>query len=269
MNKCLCCGEQVKNKYCDVSCQNKHQNPNKANKIYGLKKSFKVICNSCGNVFYVIEREKLHPVKDKYYCTRSCSNRRKHSKKTKNKISKSLTKEKTKKRCKNCGDEFYLKKQKQIFCSRSCATSFRNNNGLASKAGKASASKIIKRSKNEIYFANLCKSEFNDVDCNKPIFNGWDADVIIHDIGVAILWNGKWHYEKITEAHSLKQVQNRDKIKQKEIINYGYLPYTIKDLGKHSKKFVEKEFKNFIKWHNQIFNPQDSFLVGFFILYGF
>ena len=31
------------------------------------------------------------------------------------------------------------------------------------------------------------------------IFNGWDADIILTDLKIAILWNGKWHYEKLTK----------------------------------------------------------------------
>lgn len=50
------------------------------------------------------------------------------------------------------------------------------------------------------------------------MFNGWDADIIIPNIKVAVLWNGKWHYEQIKKGHSVKQVQNRDKIKLKEIV---------------------------------------------------
>lgn len=63
-----------------------------------------------------------------------------------------------------------------------------------------------------------------------------------------LLWNGKWHYEKITEKHSVKQVQNRDKIKVDEIEKYGYIPYIIKDMGKFSENKVNKEFNKFLKW---------------------
>ena len=83
---------------------------------------------------------------------------------------------------------------------------------------------------------------------NEPIFNGWDADVILPIQKIAILWNGKWHYEKITKKHSVQQVQNRDKIKLDEIKNLGYDSYIIKDLGSFDKKFVEDEFRNFQKW---------------------
>ena len=103
-----------------------------------------------------------------------------------------------------------------------------------------------RRSKNEQYFYHLCKEHFNEVKHNEPMFNGWDADIIIEDIKVAVLWNGKWHYEQITEKHSPKQVQNRDNIKISEIRKCGYKPYIIKDMGKYDPKFVEEEFNKFI-----------------------
>lgn len=110
-------------------------------------------------------------------------------------------------------------------------------------SGIKSAHNIVKRSKNEIYFYELCKQKFINVKHNKNLFNGWDADIIIDDLKIAILWNGKWHYKKITENHSLKQVKNRDRIKIKEIKKCGYIPYTIKDMKSYNKKFVESKFK--------------------------
>lgn len=124
------------------------------------------------------------------------------------------------------------------FCSRSCVGKYRAN--------KVKKSNKVRRSKNEIYFADLCIEYFKNVETNEKIFNGWDADVIIHDIKIAILWNGKWHYEKIIKNHSVKQVQNRDRLKLIEIKNYGYEPYIIKDMGSYNKKFVEEQFKEFI-----------------------
>ena len=79
------------------------------------------------------------------------------------------------------------------------------------------------------------------------MFNGWDADVIIEDIKYAILWNGPWHYRKITEEHSVEQVQNRDKIKIHEIEQAGYTPYVIKDNGSYNPEFVEQQFKLLMK----------------------
>lgn len=117
--------------------------------------------------------------------------------------------------------------------------------GLFSRNGKKSALSQHRRSYNEIYFAQLCKRLFDNVETNKAVFNGWDADVIIHDKKIAILWNGKWHYKKITQKHSVKQVQNRDKIKLKEIRKCGYIPYIVKDMGGKNFDFVEKTFEKF------------------------
>jgi len=79
------------------------------------------------------------------------------------------------------------------------------------------------------------------------MFNGWDADVIIEDLKIAILWNGIWHYKKVNIKHSLLQVQTRDKFKIEQIIKCGYTPYVIKDVGKHNANFVKEEFDKFIK----------------------
>lgn len=117
------------------------------------------------------------------------------------------------------------------------------------KGGIKSAKSQQRRSKNEIYFCELCESYFKDVQHNESIFNGWDADIIINDIKYAILWNGIWHYKQISKTQSLEQVQTRDKIKLDQIIKCGYTPYIIKDEGRYNKKFVEEQFeifKNFI-----------------------
>lgn len=96
--------------------------------------------------------------------------------------------------------------------------------------------------------ADLCEEHFDLVWTNRPMFNGWDADIILPDIKLAILWNGVWHYKKVTEKHSLSQVQNRDVIKMREIKQCGYTPYVIKDMGKANKRFVESEFQKLLQW---------------------
>ena len=152
MNKCLNCGKDVKNKYCNVSCQNKHQNPGRVDKKYGKIKLFTVVCDKCGDNFDIEEREKLYPEKEKYFCSRSCANSRTLSNETKNKIQSTL-KEYNKDKwgvtiCKQCGNDIHhLKSRKRIFCSRSCSTQYRNLHGLGSKAGKVS---VIKSKKTPI-----------------------------------------------------------------------------------------------------------------------
>lgn len=80
--------------------------------------------------------------------------------------------------------------------------------------GKKSAAKRTKRSKEEIKLFELCKKLDKDVKNNIVISDGWDADIVFEDRKIAILWNGPWHYQEMPHKnHSLKQVQNRDKIK--------------------------------------------------------
>lgn len=283
-----CNKETNNKKFCSISCQNKFQNVDKLNGKFGLFKDFKVKCEKCGHEFVVNEREKLFPQKEKYYCSRTCANSRmwsdddKLNKRNKNKgkkltqehidkisgknngnykhgkCCKGFVKEKTKRAinkslktiiliCKECNESFIVPyaKRKRQFCSIHCSSVYKGKIG-----GKKSVSSqaFCKRSKNEIYFAELCEKYFNDVLTNKALFNGWDADAIIQDVKAAVLWNGKWHYEKITKNHSVEQVQNRDCIKIKEIIKSGYIPYVIKDMGKYNRAFVEKEFEKFYKY---------------------
>jgi hypothetical protein len=202
----------------------------------------KHICENCGNNHdgnYATGR----------FCSQNCANTRHHNTETKQKIRKKLLgtgKGLVEIVCKNCGNKFMVKwcYRKKQFCNLSCSTKYRMKNGLAVYMGKCSAKSQSekRRSKNEIYFAELCEQHFNNIKTNEVIFNGWDADIILENEKIAVLWNGKWHYEKLNKKHSVKQVQNRDTIKIKEIKEAGYIPYVIKDMGKYNKYFVEEKF---------------------------
>ena len=41
---------------------------------FGQKKTYEVSCESCNKIFQVKEREKLHPQRTQYFCSRSCAN---------------------------------------------------------------------------------------------------------------------------------------------------------------------------------------------------
>ena len=200
------------------------------------------------------------------FCCQSCANSRKHSKETRQKISNTLNKNKSNynyankkyektgkdiKRCNYgmcpiCGKKFEFKRNKNNVLIRRKTCSDECLKKIQTIKGMESVKKQQRRSKNEIYFYELCQKYFNNVKNNECIFNGWDADVIIEDIKYAILWNGIWHYKQIYKRQSLKQVQTRDKIKIDNIIKCGYTPYIIKDMGKENKKFVEEQFEIFI-----------------------
>lgn len=156
--------------------------------------------------------------------------------------------------CENCGKEFEESElgKKSKYCCKECMKQSRFKK--LSIAGKKSASiqRNERRSKNEKLLCDLCEQYFDKVGHNEPIFNGWDADVLIYDLKIAILWNGVWHYKKITKQHSVKQVQNRDKIKINEIKQSGWIPYIIKDEGKYNPGLVKEKFDEFIKYINYI-----------------
>jgi len=162
--------------------------------------------------------------------------------------------------CLFCKKEFQPVRSVQKLCSIQCANFYQKTPERrllqiisGSVGGRISAAKQVKRSKAEIYLAELCIEYFGEenISTNDPFFkdkkgNGWDADIIIHSKKTAILYNGIWHYKKITKTHSLEQMQARDAIKTAVIENNGYVPYVVKDLGKFNKKFVEEAFQLFL-----------------------
>lgn len=271
MSKFFCkfCGKEVKGKFCNAICQNKYtallrkqryeEKPDlcvNCGKPLSYKQHLekgKFCSHNCSATYSnkmkeslteshkqnirksIIDRYKQHPQLRKLYTCVVCGNEYNYEKG----IS-------TKKCCsKNCS--LYLKTHRKYFLSKDALESL-------SVAGRKSVyiQGNTRRSKNEIEFYNLCREYFSNVDANIPIFNGWDADVIIHEYKLAILWNGSWHYKEIYEKSSLKQIQNRDKIKEQEIINCGYIPYIIKDMGKANHNFVLQEFNKLIDYIKNI-----------------
>ena len=209
-------------------------------------------CLRCGKTF-ISSTHKKH----KKCCSVECARKYSQSKVDTSKISISIKamyksglltppnpkKDPHKLHCKCCGNTFYHKLKSKLACSRKCATILQKIG--SSIGGKISASSQNRRSKNEKYFYELCLMKYSDTIHNVPMFNGWDADVIIPSLKVAVLWNGVWHRKKITHSHSLLQVKNRDIIKLREIERIGYTAYTIEDDGAYNPKFVQKEFDKF------------------------
>jgi len=207
-------------------------------------------CANCGKTLPYNKRKNK-------FCSNSCSasynnTRRVVSEETKDKIRKSALSNKIEYKryyieCKTCGEIFIetYAHHKRKYCSKECRVKSWQKHGRINGRKSVTLQAEMRRSKNEILFAELCVDKFIDVKTNEPMFNGWDADVIIEDLKVAVLWNGKWHYEKITENHSVEQVQNRDRIKVDEIKRAGYTPYIIKDMGSHDSNFVKEQFNIF------------------------
>lgn len=161
--------------------------------------------------------------------------------------------------CVQCNKIFQVDKgrDKQFLCSVDCRKLFEKEkakNGHFKQIGRmggiVSAKIQDRRSKNEIYFSELCEHEFEEVLANEGLFEGWDADIIIRSLKIAVMWNGQWHYLKVRSNHNVDAVHKRDEEKIKAIKRCGYIPYIIVDMGKYDKVFVERQFellKNNIK----------------------
>lgn len=223
MKSCLKCGKTFlnrRNAYCSRSCAN--------SRTY-VEKFIKAVCVNCAKGITVNNR-----TNSKHYF---CDNCKPPLKKNLKNILKA---------CQRCSKKIYSTKRSKIKFCDNCRSLRR------SEVARNNQVKILKRSKNEIYFYELCKSKYANVIHNTPMFNGWDADIILQDQKIAVLWNGKWHYQEVIKGHNrLAQIQNRDKIKIKEIISLGYTPYIIADTvkyGKENPSFVEAEFEKFTEY---------------------
>ena len=144
------------------------------------------------------------------------------------------------KKCIVC-QKLFMARRGVTCCSKECKHARLSNCGRIS----VNLQKQRRRSKNEVEFAELCRKEYANILENEPIFNGWDADVILPEQKIAVLWNGNWHFKKLTQLHSVQQVVTREKIKLDEIRKMGYTPYIIEDRGKHNLTFVKEEFEKF------------------------
>lgn len=97
------------------------------------------------------------------------------------------------------------------------------------ETGKKSAAMRVMRSKDEISLFNLC-STILSVDHNVIISDGWDADIAIPDMKIAIFWDGPWHYKQMPfSGHSLSQVQTRDRIKTELFKSLGWTVFSFRD----------------------------------------
>lgn len=99
-NSCLVCGNPCRNKFCSISCSNKHWNPKtktgklKADALGRQVITLDLVCEKCQKPFSVTRERRLLQGKNiPKNCSRSCANSREHSEETRQKIAVSLTKE--------------------------------------------------------------------------------------------------------------------------------------------------------------------------------
>lgn len=188
---------------------------------------FPSLCPKC-------DKPKSYEKRKNLFCSQRCSNSREHNESTRQKISRSIkksdahknasfsrTKRRIKVNCCICSKSVSVIEKEtlgNVLCkSKTCRKEW------SSICGKKSAYMRSKRSKHEIELYELLQRYFINVSHNEPTANGWDADILLNDHKIAILWNGPWHYKEMGfKNHSLKQVVNRDCIKIEEFEALGW-----------------------------------------------
>ena len=190
-------------------------------KITLISKYYTYNCDHC-NIFCKKPKTYYHPAKARkqelFFCSQEC---RHEYHKTIVKVI-----------CSNCQKEVYripsqINKTKHSFCNKSCAATY--NNKLKRKS---------RRSKIEAKFYNLLVKEFPDLDIlanDKIMLNGYEVDVAIPELKLAIEWNGIVHFKPIYGQTKLDKIQTRDADKLKIATNKNINLIVIPDLVSNDK----------------------------------
>ena len=269
--ECNCCGEtfyrrqariksdikhNISTAFCNMTCMGEY---NRRRKVYK--------CKNCdvGVIRTPSEVKKIKNIFCNHTCAATYNNKHKKrnlwSEEQRNKV-KEQNRRNGKKDiydciCKICNITFKHKNKRKVTCSSKCYKKQVQHSGHL--GGRVSASRldnIRNRSKNERLFFELINEQFDDALPNQRIFNGFDADVTIPSLKLAIHWNGIWHYKQVFNGgygkYQFEQVQERDRQRILEIENCGYLNYIIKDMGGFNPEFVREEFDKLNKYINAL-----------------
>lgn len=199
-------------------------------------------CLKCNNIFYQCFQNYHRGCR-----CRSCSNSENSKKALKKKYNTDIFLKDTTRICIQCKNNFIPKQSLQKLCNRNCTLLYNKSdiyrqNAIiyGRKGGIISAENQQRRSKAEIHFSKLCIEHYgeNDIICNERIFedtngNKWDCDIYIKSLKLAILYDGNYHRIQINKNYNLNQVQARDKLKRKIILDNGSTFYTINDFGSY------------------------------------
>ena len=163
--------------------------------------------------------------------------------------------------CKKCAKIIpFEKRENKFFCNCKCAGSYNTigkhhkeetklkikntiNNSIKLYGPYKQSHTYVVRSKNEIKLFEIMSKDYVCLH-NKRMFNNRDADIIIPDLKLAILWNGIWHYEQVIKNRSIKQMINMDDYKLRQIKKCGYNFIIVKD---HNNKITPEIAYNRIK----------------------
>lgn len=160
----------------------------------GEVKSFKVVCSheKCENSFEVREREFKFPLKEKYFCSRKCSNSRERTPEVCAKISKSVRSTWRTKVANMTPEEFDIRNNKgrmrQIFTSK----------------GERELLQLLQE--------RLPEYEFTSGGSIKIDKTFVQRDIISKVNKIVIEYDGPWHFVSITGEENLKKKQHKDQL---------------------------------------------------------
>lgn len=280
MNKCLYCGKDVKNKYCNFSCQGKHYNNFTDGKIL-LKRCGPIIeksftCELCGKIVKYLEREKVKGRRTRF-CSQKCActhtARTTNTKERNLKISNSLkarSKEKiTIYYCDKCGKLLGNKKNASGLCKK-CYYKSDKCYSKSDKGRQKSRETIYKSIKEgKIKWPSRNKKSypekfFTEVLKNNGLIN-YDFN---HPVEVIKPGNDKKTYyfldfyfsEKNIDLeidggmHKWRDRKEADIIRDKILASMGYKVYRIKwkSINTESgKKYIKEEIDKFLEFYNK------------------
>lgn len=217
--------------------------------IYNNNKELLIIkCKKCNNIF----NQCFSSYHIGHRCQK-CSNKINGINSSKKRYGNIIPLKETVRICELCKQEYIPKRSEQKFCNKKCSILYLVSDKEKLKInGRKGFDKrqTHNRSKNEIFFAELCIEYFgeDDIQCNEKIFkdtngNYWDCDIYIKSLKIAILWDGFYFHYRPDVSNRQKA---RDILKRKIILDNGSQYYTIIDKGKFNKIFVEEQFNLFI-----------------------
>jgi predicted nucleic acid-binding Zn ribbon protein len=142
-------------------------------------------------------------------------------------------------KCIVCGGSFVPKYNTRKTCSDECRK-------VCCGRGGINALKTLKcgRSKNEVMFFSKVREVFPGAIANPRMFDGYDADIVIPELRLAIHWNGPLHYRPLFAMNHFKEIQRKDKQRYEAVETAGYTNYIIDDRNNRGMSIqkVEDEF---------------------------
>lgn len=198
-------------------------------KKLGILTSYDLKCSSptCDKLFTIKERSKQFPKKEKYFCSRSCANKRIHSSNTKSKISKKMKEV--------WENEEYVKRHIEFI----------------------SNSKTIFNSKGERDILKYLQKRFPHDKWTSGGALKYNNEILTRDIyskllKVNIEYDGIWHFKDI--HGQLEKKQNKDKLLNKwsNVNNYRMI--------RISEDFYKRDSESLIKLIETVYNNIEQYV---------